>query len=251
MATEHVTDLIAAYTLGALEPDEVDLVERHLEVCGQCRAAARAAQHIADELLVLLAQPTTQAPPSLRERTLARVRAAAQADALASSTTTPHEPHEPVGVTANLQENAFQRFLRNLLGAPAPTAPTTQQEAELLLDLLADPECVIWPVGGTDDAPHASGRLIGSRSRRQAALVTVGLHPLAQNQEYQVWFLQGGKPQPNSLFRVNHAGQAVSIVRASAPLGAFDTVAVTPEPAGGSPGPTGPIVLAGKLDGVD
>ena len=33
MAIEHVTNLIDAYALGALEPDEVDIVESHLDEC--------------------------------------------------------------------------------------------------------------------------------------------------------------------------------------------------------------------------
>ena len=34
----HVDNLIDAYALGALEPDEVALVERHLPTCDACQA---------------------------------------------------------------------------------------------------------------------------------------------------------------------------------------------------------------------
>jgi hypothetical protein len=260
MAIEHVTNLIDAYALGALEPDEVDMVESHLEGCEECRAYARRAYATANQLLLYLAAPTATPPPSLRERTLARVRAAAEADA--QPDTPLAQPRidingqstPPTGQTRQTTDagasNPFARILRGLLGAAggesAPGAQSSQADA-LLRELLADPDCVIWPVGGTDDAPHASGRLIGSRARRRAVLFTSGLRNPGATREYQVWFLAGGKPQPNTLFTIDRAGHSLSVVRAAAPLNNFDTVAVTPEPAGGSPGPTGPIVLVGQL----
>ncbi|HLY29590.1 MAG TPA: anti-sigma factor, partial [Ktedonobacterales bacterium] len=242
-------DLINAYALGALEPDEAAQVERHLEWCELCRAEARDAFRVTDDLLILLAQPTIEAPdPSLRERTLARVRSAAADDARLQSLAPQIAQIGRADASAQrTAENPFQRFLRDVLGTP-DTLSITQETDAVLHDLLADPDLTIWPVSGTNDAPHASGRLIGSRSRAQAALVTTRLHPLAMGQEYQVWFLKEGKPQPNILFTVNRAGQSLSVVLASAPLRDFDTVAVTPEPAGGSPDPTGPIVLAGRLE---
>ncbi|HUY79784.1 MAG TPA: anti-sigma factor [Ktedonobacterales bacterium] len=258
MAIEHVTNLIDAYALGALEPDEVDMVESHLEGCEECRAYARRAYATANQLLLYLAAPTDTPPPSLRERTLARVRAAAEADAqrldapsnprldFQGSPTPPAAQPTPDAGAAN----PLARLLRSLLGAAgvegAPTPQSGQADA-LLRELLTDPDVVIWPVGGTDDAPHASGRLIGSRARRRAVLLTSGLRQPGANREYQVWFLAGGKPQPNTLFTIDRAGHSLSVVRAAAPLSNFDTVAVTPEPAGGSPGPTGPIVLVGQL----
>ena len=186
------------------------------------------------------------------------MRAAAQADAqheappaqprldIQGPTPAPTHQHAPDAGASN----PLTRLVRGLLGAAGvePTGATQSGQADALLrELLADPDCVIWPVGGTDDAPHASGRLIGSRARRRAVLFTSGLRKPGANREYQVWFLTGGKPQPNTLFTVDRAGHSLSVVRAAAPLSNFDTVAVTPEPAGGSPGPTGPIVLVGQL----
>jgi len=261
MAIEHVTNLIDAYALGALEPDEVDMVESHLEGCEECRAYARRAYATANQLLLYLAAPTATPPPSLRERTLARVRAAAQADAQREPP--PAQSHIDIHVRtpSTTQQapdagahNPLARLVRGLLGAVGaePTGMAQSDQADALLrELLADPDCVIWPVGGTDDAPHASGRLIGSRARRRAVLLTSGLRHPGADREYQVWFLAGGKPQPNTLFTVDRAGHSLSVVRATAPLSNFDTVAVTPEPAGGSPGPTGPIVLVGQLASED
>jgi anti-sigma-K factor RskA len=78
-------------------------------------------------------------------------------------------------------------------------------------------------------------------------LLANGLSAPGAGRAYQVWLLRDGRPVPNALFDVDRRGRGVSIVRVGGQLRGFDTVAVTPEPASGSPGPTGPIVLAGAL----
>ena len=253
MAEEHVTHLIDAYALGALEPDEVDTVERHLATCAACRAEAERAKAVAAQLLYV-APPATPSP-DLRERTLARIRALAagaphaganrnqnQLDAATDADTDdpPDDALPPVTI------HPLTRTLRSLI-ASLPGGETVEPVEAALRAILSEPDCMIWLLTGTDDGPGASARLVGSRRRRRAVLLTSGLRRLTPNQAYQVWFLHGDQPQPNALFSVDHAGRGASIVRASAPLATFDTVAVTPEPAGGSLGPTGPIVLVGNL----
>ena len=73
MQDPHVTDLIPAYALGALEPDEVDAVERHLATCAACRAELRLQRRVAEELLV--AAPQRSAPPRVRQRLLEQIQA--------------------------------------------------------------------------------------------------------------------------------------------------------------------------------
>ena len=80
----HVDDLVAAYTLGALEPDERAQVERHSRGCARC-ARLIAADRDAVALLGLLAPPATP-PPEARAALLARV---ARAQAEARSATAP------------------------------------------------------------------------------------------------------------------------------------------------------------------
>lgn len=243
MLNGHVDDLVDAYALGALEPDEVDAVERHLETCPDCQILAVEARRAA-ELLWLAAPPVTP-PVSLRGRVLARI---AQEKA-AMSPTPAASPADASGDTepalgAASAGGPLGRLARALRGGSAP------QEAvagNLLRDLLADPQCVILPVAGTGEAPQARARFVVSRDRRDAVLVASGLRQPGTGKAYQVWLLRGGKPAPNTLFTVNRTGVGAGIVHASAPWGEFDTVAVTPEPAGGSPAPTGPILLAGAL----
>lgn len=232
----HVDNLIEAYALGALEPDEVDRVEAHLATCSACRALVAPARATANALL--LAAPQVQPPAGLRGKVLARVQAAAQEERAGRA------PALAAQHVRSPQRGPISRVLAGLLGRE----PTEHDEAwQRLRQLLAEPDSLIWEVAGTAEAPAARARLVGVPQGREAVLVTTGLKPLAANQAYQVWLLRGGQPMPNAVFTVNATGEGRQVVRAPERLADFEVVAVTPEPASGSPAPTGPIVLAGAL----
>lgn len=247
MQDRHVDDLVDAYALGALEPDEVDVVERHLEGCEDCRALAEDARFRAD--LLLQAVPSVAPPPSLRTRLMERIAAEKRAssgrhDGTESGNLAPEEPARASAVPTPARTGYFGRVLQALRGEPSSEEHAT---GDLLRDLLADPQCVVWPVAGTEEAPGARARFVAAPDRRDAVFVASGLRRTGTGKAYQVWLLRGGQPLPNTLFAVNRAGVGASIVRADEPWHDFDTIAVTPEPEGGSPAPTGPIMLAGSL----
>jgi anti-sigma-K factor RskA len=255
MDEQHVDEQIDAYALGALEPEELASVESHLEYCARCQqlaAAARAASRV-----LLYGAPLVEPPSDLRARVLQRIHQVATADAAHAEANThprpglaPEDSGDAETLSAGLAAGGGQgwgrlgRLVRSILGEePAGGDPA----ADLLAVMLANPTCAIWNVGGTDDAPGASARLVGVPTGRDAVLVTSGLRRLPPDRAYQVWFLRGGQPVPNALFRVAGGGRGRQVVRAPTRLDEFEVVAVTPEPASGSPAPTGPIVLMGQL----
>lgn len=243
MQNRHVDDLVDAYALGALEPDDVDAVEQHLETCESCRALAAQAKETAGRFLY--AVPLVAPPPSLRGRVLQRIHEEATGQHYSGPTpAVPAQHNEHVPLAAPAPRGGFRYLLRSLLGEEAPPE---HEAGNLLRDLLADPQCAVWQVEGTDDAPGASAKLINVPTRRDAVLVANGLSRPEPGKAYQVWLLAGGKPVPNALFTVNRSGRGAAVVHADGPWQGFDTVAVTPEPESGSPGPTGAIVLAGAL----
>lgn len=246
MQDPHVTDLIPAYALGALEPEEVDIVERHLEHCDACRAEARLAARVGDALLV--AAPQRSAPPQVRERLLARVREMRSATLEGAEATTPAAEPAAEATSATVyvaprSTNPLARALRAAFGE----RPDESETDRILRDLLLDPESEVYPVGGTAEAPSASARLIANPQRNAAVLLANGLRAPGAGRAYQIWLLRDGKPIPNALFEIDRHGRGVSLVHMSGRLRSFDTVAVTPEPTSGSPSPTGPIMLAGAL----
>jgi anti-sigma-K factor RskA len=74
----HVGDLLDAYVLGALELEDVDWVERHLEICAGCRSMLEPSRRTAEELLI--AVPPVAVPSGLRARMLARIHAEERED---------------------------------------------------------------------------------------------------------------------------------------------------------------------------
>ncbi|MGH9477383.1 MAG: anti-sigma factor [Terriglobales bacterium] len=83
---------------------------------------------------------------------------------------------------------------------------------------------------------------------RRLLLVGWGLAPLPANQTYEMWLLpRHGPPVPAGLFRAGASG-AVQHLR-TADWSRAAAVAVSVEPAGVRPQPSGPIVLVAKLPG--
>jgi len=237
---EHVDNLIDAYALGALEPDEVARVERHLESCDACRALLDAVRAVTSNLL--LAVPQAAPPSALRGRILSRIHDETP------PVGQPIEQHAPVSPAETTRPGRMGRLLRSLFGGETPDLADGEADT-LLRDLLLDPDVTIKPIAGTEHASHASARFVGAPARHEGVVLAQGLRPLDAQHAYQVWLLREGQPQPNNVFTVDHAGRGIGIVRASeAPLD-FDVLAITPEPASGSPGPTGDIMLAGALRG--
>ena len=61
---EHISELLGAYALHAVEPDEVDAIEAHLSECPRCRAEL--AEHA--EVAALLGNSGADAPEGLWDR---------------------------------------------------------------------------------------------------------------------------------------------------------------------------------------
>ena len=241
---EHVDNLIDAYALGALEPDEVALVETHLQTCDACRALLEQVRAVSDGLL--LAVPVATPPASLRASILSRIHeiheeAASQQPARPSAQQTP--------TTDSARPGRMGRLLRSLFGGDAPDLQDIQDSAAdtLLRELLLDPAVTIRPIPATEATSHAAARFIGAPTRHEGIVLAQGLRPLDSAHAYQVWLLRGDQPQPNNLFAVDRTGRGIGIVRTGEAVLGFDVLAITPEPAGGSPSPTGAIVLAGAL----
>ncbi len=129
---------------------------------------------------------------------------------------------------------------------PGAAAPEDQQLQDILR-LLRSPHPSVWELPGTAAAPRARARLLGSPEEQTAVLIVSGLEPLPPERDYQLWFLREGKPVGSAIFDVQSNGEGQILVRAPRQLGQIDLAAITPEPAGGSPGPTGPIIIAGEI----
>lgn len=114
------------------------------------------------------------------------------------------------------------------------------QDQRRLLALVTDPEKRV-PLAGTATAPEARGTFY---ERADAGvLVAQGLPPLNHQQTYQLWLIADGAPLSAGLLPPGTPDTPTILSVARLPVQDFAGVAISVEPVGGSPSPTGPIVL--------
>ena len=207
---ETIHDLSAAYALDALDPDEVDAFEAHLASCESCRKAVADFGSVAAELA--FAGAPASPPPALRDRILDAARAE-------RPNVVPFRPRwqrplvavAAIAACAALVLGLWNVSLRNEL---------SNSKSEALTRV---------PVTG------ASGSMIVSSSG-SAALVLDRLVAAPPGKTYEAWVIRGSNaPAPAGLF---HGGPGTTFVPIKGPVKRGSTVAVTVEPAGGSPEPT-------------
>ncbi|MDQ1175348.1 MULTISPECIES: anti-sigma factor [unclassified Microbacterium] len=83
-----------------------------------------------------------------------------------------------------------------------------------------------------------------SPSTGQSVLVTDGMPALAADKTYELWFVRGDTPIAAGTFEPDEAGKATAVLQGE--MHAGDVIAVTIEPAGGSPDgtpSTAPVVV--------
>lgn len=108
------------------------------------------------------------------------------------------------------------------------------------------PGIEIHPLKSTG-APEPGAEFFWNRKLHTALLYAYNLKPNAAGRAYQLWLIQGEKTLPSATFPVGADGHTlVQNISIPADL-AIETLAVTDEPAAGSPKPTTPILLLASL----
>ena len=112
-------------------------------------------------------------------------------------------------------------------------------------ELLRDPATQILTLRGVGPRPQATGRVVW-HAVNGGHMFVANLSPPPPGKAYELWTIGEGAPQPAGVFQVDAQGRGshrIAPVDAAKPVKVF---AVTLEPAGGVPAPTGPTVLASK-----
>ena len=94
--------------------------------------------------------------------------------------------------------------------------------------------------------PGAEGHTFVDPVSRKAVFVAANLPQLAADKTYELWFIADGKPVAAGTFGVDSSGRSGTVqVNGVAPFDRIQAWAVTVEPRGGVPQPTGTMVLKG------
>lgn len=239
----HLHLLTGAYAADALDEPELAAFERHLADCDACVQEVGELRATTARLAEAAAE---QPPPGLRARVLAEIATVRQ------------DPPEAAGDDELAARRAARRWPARLFAVAAAvllllslslTALTIRLDHRL--DRLEAATDQVQAVLAAPDAralparPGAKGAalVVASKSRGQAVFVASGLDQPGPDRAYELWLLgPGGQPRPAGLLNLSGDGRARQLVAGS--LSGAAGIALTVEPAGGSPGPTtNPVVV--------
>jgi hypothetical protein len=130
---------------------------------------------------------------------------------------------------------------RSQLGETRTEMARVSGEAEML----AAPDSHVAELTGTEVAAGARARLTFNETTGEAVLVTAQLPPAPAGKAYQLWYIAEGKPLPGSVFTTDASGRGELRERIPPEGRRAAVFAVTLEPAGGLPAPSGDIYLKG------
>jgi anti-sigma-K factor RskA len=240
MNCQSIQDLLPAFALEALDPEEIRLVQAHLKGCLDCQAALQEYQAVSDGLL--LAMPLKSPPPRVRARLTASL---ADHKAPAVQPTRRVRPAWQFGLglalVALLILNLTTMFQLQAMQRQQATLTEQLGVSQTALALVAYPEARTFDVTGD----QVAGTLVLDSELKTGVLFAWGLAPLDSAHTYQVWLIQpDGHRVSGGLFRAE-SGQAFAsaVIRPLRPFSDFTGLGVTIEPSNGSPSPTGPKVL--------
>ena len=126
------------------------------------------------------------------------------------------------------------------------SARVSLREREAALALLGAPGTQLVQLAAQGGEDYRASALLNP-STHSAMILTSALKPLP-DRDYQLWLIRGNEKISAGILRTDASG--ATLARLSDELlagGRPDAFAVTIEPQGGMPQPTGPIVLLGKV----
>lgn len=276
MTHDQLRELSGGYALGILDEPDRRAFEAHLSTCASCAAEVRDFTSVASALA--LDVPQVDPPASLRERVLraATLRTAQPAaiEDIASrrAVSEARRPHREllltlVSAAAVVMAVALggyavllQRRIAVLEGQVRAAADRAAQSQQQLVQLkaaadqstqvrriLASGDLRRLDLAGTKAAPAAAGRAFWSPA--EGLVVAFANLPATEaGRVYQLWVIPpGGSPIDAGLLELQPDGRALALARAGTSQ-RVGTVAITLEPAGGSPVPTlSNMIAAGTL----
>ncbi len=102
-------------------------------------------------------------------------------------------------------------------------------------------------LSGTENAPDATAFLLMTSDKNVAVLICSGLKKLSPDRAYQLWLANPDGKMSGGMLNADSDGFAMMVVQSPMPFSMFQSFGVTVEPAEGSPGPTGDMVLGSDL----
>jgi len=253
------------YALGALEGDEKQAIETHIAVCPECAAKLAAAR--GRVAVMSFAAPRVDPSPRVKAELLARVRPEAGAFVPGPAPRQTKSPViagrvfgrwwaavlAPIGVALAVatiflwnQNERLDRELANLRQTVAAQQKNLE-ETRHAADLLAARDTVVVPLMPMPGVPKDSMARVTYNQQMGMLMYDGNLGPAPAHMSYQLWLVpMQGDPINAGVFNPQAGKTEHWMMHLPAGVTA-KAFAITIEPAGGMPHPTGPKVLVGAI----
>jgi anti-sigma-K factor RskA len=240
---DHVSDLLPAYALGALDHSEVERVKSHLSMCPACRQELREFETITGDLALAVTEMSPR--PKLRQELMSRIGKTQPA------AVTARKPTYWQQLTGMFRQNRAIAFSQIALLA--------------LVLILATSTLLLWGqvnnqhldresghlqavrLQSTGVIPGAEGYITVSGDGLSGAIVLDRVPQLTEDQRYQLWLVKGDQRLSAALLAVDELGYGGGRIQAPESLFNYATAEVTIEPHDGSPQPTTDVILSAPL----
>jgi hypothetical protein len=261
---------LAAYALGALDPQEATELEAHLPTCAACRAELAQFEEIVPALAFSLDVPLE--PAGHRERFLSMLNDAAPTPATPAPTPVqapaPVRDTRPATAPARPWWQAFNPFagwataglmavlliaaLWWGLGAQQRAADAeraqvaAQARTQAMAAILANPDSRRVPLAGQGAFQDAGVQLWVDPTSGHAVLVSDNLAAAPAGKLYELWLIKGQTPVAIDVFQPASGPSGVLFFNMPGALTDYAAAAVTIEPSK-QPQPTSDPILVGKF----
>lgn len=267
LTCDEARELVPLSALSALDVDEQDVLDDHLEHCADCLRELASYSEVTAQLA--LALPQSDPSPDVKSRLLAQ---ASRPRAL------PSPPMSGGGVPTPLwRTERAQRFRTTLSSLVAGVAivvaagssywaynlqsQLTEQSARIaslneraqnyqrVASVLQAADTQVRVLQSTQATAPAFGRVYIDPETSEGMLMVRNLPPLPQGRVYQLWVARanGERESAGILTWTDKAGNGYTLIKCPDTLARWNTFGVTEEPTGGSPAPTGSRLLGGTI----
>lgn len=245
MDRETLLNLIPAYALGALDPEERAEFEAWLPSDPEAQRLLAEYQAVADSLVLMT--PARQAPNHLQadlRRRLAESRGQSSAAMPRRAVSRRIRLWRPLAAAAVIALVAAAILFWTATQVIAPN----DSAAQLFAQLAQEENVRRIALSPGEGQNQVAGELLSDG--RRAVIQVWQLPALSADQTFELWLIDENGPRSGGLVRAEPPGQPTYIVvPLDKPLEAYQAFGVSIEPAGGSPepGPTGPRVFGVSL----
>ncbi|HWP83316.1 MAG TPA: anti-sigma factor [Bacteroidota bacterium] len=248
-------DLCLPYALGRLNEGQRRQFEAHLRTgCNECN---RELAEIQESLSILpLLHRQQSAPRSLKESIIRQIRQEEKPAAGQPALPGVGRPWFGYGIAA-----VIALILVGLMFYVASLHDTiTQQDRQLvelrdelerkeeILQVLQAPRINVVILKGAEVHPAGYGKIIWDPEKRVAVFQVANLPPIPEDKDYQLWVIKDKTPISTGVFSIQHEKESYFKVLGLtvADRNEIEAFAVTLEPKGGLPKPSGAVYMIGS-----